>query len=210
MKLMSEEQQLREMMALQEQLNRQVSVNWPKEGFDFRRAVWMECAELMEQVGWKWWRSHQCDQVQVMLEVADIWHFGLSMLLLENRTEIDIAEIARAHFQHASKPTDKLAAVENLARATLAAETFQLQHFFAVCLAVDMKFADIYCYYMGKNVLNRFRQDNGYKQGTYRKLWAGQEDNKHLAEVIVDIAPGAGYQAELYDALANRYRQMFA
>lgn len=37
---------------------------------------------------------------------------------------------------------------------------------------------------MGKNVLNRFRQANGYrtaiKEGTYRKLWGGREDNEHL------------------------------
>ena len=204
---MNEEQQLHEMMALQEQLNRQVNSDWVNKNFDFRRAVWMECAELMEQIGWKWWRNHQFNQAQAMLEVADIWHFGLSMLLLENRSEIDIAECARTHFQHVSKPADKLVIVEGLASATLVSETFQLQHFFDVCLAVDMKFSDIYLYYMGKNVLNRFRQDNGYKQGTYRKLWAGREDNEHLAEIIVDRALSASYQKELYAAMENRYQQ---
>lgn len=34
--------------------------------------------------------------------------------------------------------------------------------------------------YTGKNVLNVFRQDHGYKAGTYIKVWDGREDNEHL------------------------------
>ena len=42
---------------------------------------------------------------------------------------------------------------------------------------------ELFRQYVGKNVLNFFRQDNGYKEGTYRKFWSGREDN----EVLVDI-----------------------
>ena len=33
-------------------------------------------------------------------------------------------------------------------------------------------------------MLNFFRQDNGYKDGTYRKLWGGREDNEVLVDII--------------------------
>ena len=35
-----------------------------------------------------------------------------------------------------------------------------------------------------KNVLNKFRQDNGYKTGEYSKVWFGKEDNVHLEEIL--------------------------
>ena len=37
---------------------------------------------------------------------------------------------------------------------------------------------------IGKNCLNKFRQDNGYKEGTYIKEWNGREDNVVMIEII--------------------------
>lgn len=42
-------------------------------------------------------------------------------------------------------------------------------------------------YYFGKNALNQFRQDNGYKEGTYKKIWKGKEDNVVMIEIISTI-----------------------
>ena len=36
---------------------------------------------------------------------------------------------------------------------------------------VNMNFEDIYRAYFVKNLLNEFRQKNGYKKGTYQKIW---------------------------------------
>lgn len=42
--------------------------------------------------------------------------------------------------------------------------------------------------YFGKNALNKFRQDNGYKENTYIKHWFdGNEDNVHMMDVIKRI-----------------------
>ena len=35
-----------------------------------------------------------------------------------------------------------------------------------------------------KNVLNFFRQDHGYKSGSYIKIWHGREDNEVLSEIL--------------------------
>lgn len=49
-------------------------------------------------------------------------------------------------------------------------------------------FEDFYALYLAKNALNKFRQDNGYKNGTYKKIWHGNmEDNYHVSKIIDDI-----------------------
>ena len=60
--------------------------------------------------------------------------------------------------------------------------------------------------HVGKNVLNFFRQDHGYKAGTYQKLWGGREDNEHLVEIMQSLDSGsASFQHQLYASLKDRY-----
>jgi hypothetical protein len=57
-------------------------------------------------------------------------------------------------------------------------------------------------------VLNFFRQDNGYKEGTYRKEWNGREDNEYLVEIINDLdAEDPQYQEKLRLGLQEGYDQ---
>ena len=72
--------------------------------------------------------------------------------------------------------------------------------------AIAMPFDELYRHYVGKNVLNVFRQDNGYRSGDYRKQWQGREDNEHLVELVAELDPASADFAEaLQDALARRY-----
>ena len=73
-----------------------------------------------------------------------------------------------------------------------------------------MSFDQLYRGYVGKNVLNFFRQDHGYKEGTYRKHWHdGREDNEHLVEALQSLdASEPGFKNALYDALKHRYEQL--
>jgi hypothetical protein len=69
-----------------------------------------------------------------------------------------------------------------------------------------MDWNELYCQYVGKNVLNFFRQDNGYKAGTYRKLWGGREDNEHLVEIMQELdSTSTSFQHLLYQSLQDRY-----
>ena len=58
---------------------------------------------------------------------------------------------------------------------------------------------------MGKNILNVFRQNNGYKDGSYIKIWNGKEDNEVMSEILNsnDIKP-----KELYDMLQVEYARV--
>ncbi len=97
-------------------------------------------------------------------------------------------------------------AVEALAQQTLAQRGFVLEEFVAALAALPMSFVELYELYIGKNVLNRFRQDHGYKDGTYQKVWFGREDNEHLVEVIGSLDVGmTDYVSRVYEALDARY-----
>ena len=56
---------------------------------------------------------------------------------------------------------------------------------------------DVYIDYITKNCLNKFRQDNGYKDGSYIKNWNGKEDNV----VAFEIANEWGADEELFEQL---------
>lgn len=197
------------MLKLQDEVNTRVHPQWRAQGYPWYRAIWVECAELLDHHGWKWWKQQTPDWEQVRLELVDIWHFGLSALLT---AEIPAAVIAArlAEKPGAERVRDAEAfrcAVEDFAASTLHARTFDLPGFAALLRTADLDFEALYRGYVGKNVLNRFRQDRGYQQGTYRKHWNGREDNEWLALLSADLDPeSANFAADLHAALDACYR----
>ena len=71
---------------------------------------------------------------------------------------------------------------------------------------LPMSLTELFRLYVGKNVLNNFRQEHGYKTGEYLKLWSGREDNEHLIEILeaLDCAADDVPKA-LYGELESRY-----
>lgn len=68
----------------------------------------------------------------------------------------------------------------------------------------------IYKKYLVKNVLNSFRNNNGYKEGTYKKIWNGEEDNDvafRLAAAATEIAP-EHLEDYLIDNLTETYNNL--
>ena len=59
--------------------------------------------------------------------------------------------------------------------------------------------------YIAKNVLNKFRQNHGYKEGRYKKVWDGKEDNTVLCEII---ASGLLDENEIYAKLEKIYKEI--
>ena len=64
------------MLQMQHRMNSRVHEDWINQHFEWYRATWIECGELMDHVGYKWWKKQTPDMEQVRLEVVDIWHFG--------------------------------------------------------------------------------------------------------------------------------------
>ena len=74
---------------------------------------------------------------------------------------------------------------------------------------IGLSFDELYTRYVGKNVLNFFRQDYGYQDGSYHKQWGGKEDNEHLVEVIDSLDHSSrSFKDDVYSALQQRYQEL--
>ena len=77
------------MASMQASYNREVHPQWEAQGYAFYRAIWVECAELLDHYGWKWWKAQTPDMAQLRMELIDIWHFLMSHYLVGCRGDID-------------------------------------------------------------------------------------------------------------------------
>ncbi len=195
-------------------MNTRVHPEWAQQGFAWYRAAWIECGELIDHFGYKWWKKQTPDMNQVQLEVVDIWHFGMSALLGAELSEGgDVASTADAILAALSEraPTklDVRDATEALALHCLESKGFCPLRFWDLMLACELDEVALFRMYVGKNVLNFFRQDHGYQDGSYQKLWQGREDNEHLVELSASLdSQAADYADALYASLKQRYIEL--
>jgi dimeric dUTPase (all-alpha-NTP-PPase superfamily) len=210
----------RTMLSLQAAMNTKVDPNWVSARYPYMRAVVIEAAEAIEHHGWKWWKKQKKDLPQLQMELIDIWHFLLSEILLGeggdeaaaliNLTEKleNIQASQQIQFDgelYELKSLDLLNRLELLI-ALSAARKIELSVFAAIMEDCEMDWTELYCQYVGKNVLNFFRQDHGYQDGTYQKMWNSREDNEYLVEVMAQLdADDAQYKDKLYSALSAHY-----
>ena len=47
---------LKTMLSMQDRMNTRVHTDWINQQFEWYRAVWIECGELIDHVGYKWWK----------------------------------------------------------------------------------------------------------------------------------------------------------
>ena len=203
------QRQLANMLEMQDAMNTKVNKDWRNQQYPWYRAIWVESAELMDHYGWKWWKKQAIDHPQVILELVDIWHFGLSDLLQTETNHPALVERLTQQLNSQEIHSDVMPFREELERfveVVITTQSFELKAFKSLLTAADLSFDALYLQYVGKNVLNFFRQDHGYQDGTYKKVWQGREDNEHLVEALgeCDINSDA-FQADLYGALSKRY-----
>ncbi|MCW8896004.1 MAG: dUTP diphosphatase [Sulfurimonas sp.] len=195
------------------------TINW-------KRCIYMECAEMIDSFTWKHWKNieQDADWENLQIEVIDVWHFVMS-LAIENYSQtlrggiedlaIDISQMQS--FNKINKKSEIFAnqdavivKVEEIMLDTLSKETLNIEKlisdFFELVLMSGLDLESLYKLYVGKNILNQFRQDNGYKDGSYIKVWDGTEDNvvmKRIWEENADIKPDNLYKelSKLYLAL---------
>jgi len=113
-------------------------------------------------------------------------------------------------FTAPSTPTPKdsyaqIETVEAFVRTTMLEDSIVslIHNYFEVAKQSGLNLATLYALYIGKNTLNQFRQDNGYKEGSYIKIWNGKEDNEVMQMILQEessITPD-----ELYKRLKGHY-----
>lgn len=202
-------QQLTMMLEMQDRMNRRIHPDWITQRFAWYRALWIECGELIEHYGYKWWKHQEPAWDHVRLEIIDIWHFGMSMRFDGQATPAVIAAAMLDELRMDPPRTMELReAVEALAGCALVERRFAVSHFWSLMQAAGMDIDELFTAYIGKNVLNFFRQDHGYQEGSYRKSWQGREDNEHLSELLATLDTGRpDYADTLYRALSRRYAE---
>ena len=197
------------MLDMQHRMNSRVHENWIDQHFEWYRAAWIECGELIEHFGYKWWKQQQPDLPQVQLEVIDIWHFGMSALFTEDgdlNTVADTIEAQLRDYQPSGAGVRE--ATEALALDCLQTRSFNTARFWDLMKAAELDFDALFRFYVGKNVLNFFRQDHGYKDGSYIKDWGGREDNEHLVELVETLdSDDPQFADALYSSLQQRYTE---
>lgn len=211
--------QLTTMFELQDGMNAKVNPQWVSAGYPFLRAAALEGAEAIEHHGWKWWKKQEIELAQLQMELVDIWHFALSHQLIETANDktqavADFIADAKADVLTFDGKDYVLADLDLLAKLELliglaTARRFSVPLFAACLIDCKMDWQELYKQYVGKNVLNFFRQDHGYKDGSYIKVWAGKEDNEHLSEILERLDVNAqGVADTLYAELKAVYQTL--
>lgn len=197
------------MLDMQHRMNSRVHENWIDQHFEWYRAAWIECGELIEHYGYKWWKKQHPDLPQVQLEVIDIWHFGMSALFTRDGDLEAVADTIEAQLQdYQPSGAGVREATEALALDCLQTRSFNAARFWDLMTAAELDFEGLFRSYVGKNVLNFFRQDHGYKEGSYIKDWGGREDNEHLVELVESLdSDDPQFADALYRALQQRYAE---
>ncbi|MFT4655432.1 MAG: dimeric dUTPase (all-alpha-NTP-PPase superfamily) [Patiriisocius sp.] len=210
--------QLATMLDLQDGMNKKVNAQWLTAGYNYLRAALIESVEAIDHHGWKWWKAQKLDLPQVQMELVDVWHFALSHIIIQHNGNIPKAasEIEAAlqqsnpiiEFDGVIFDFSKNTLVENLElmAGLCVVKRFDVPLFVKIVEQAEMTSTMLFEQYVGKNILNFFRQDHGYKQGTYIKIWQGREDNEHLVEAMATTNSSISNYAEvLYQALEKRY-----
>lgn len=219
------------MLSLQQSLNDETNgIGWEggytKEGklISFRRCIYMECAELIDSFAWKHWKniSSPTNWDNVRIELVDIWHFILSLILEEYKekheskeqiaVEICSASVFKDFCKERNTPNESdIYAILNdieLIIHKCSGFSFNMGELLAAYFTLSIKCAlnldSLYKTYIGKNVLNKFRQDHGYKEETYKKIWNGVEDN----EVLNGLLNQELDFDKLYELLEQRYAKL--
>lgn len=216
-----EGQKLAHMLAMQDTMNRTVNREWFTAGYRWTRAVMLEGAELIEHYNrWKWWKKNTVpDMPQVRLELVDIFHFALSEWMVRfgsadasdwvlNEAIMRRIKLGQAYAQEVPITDDAFNGHAEKLIGQASQGVFDACAFFALCKIAGLSFDDLYRLYIGKNLLNVFRQQYGYKTGRYLKNWDSVEDNVVLDKLFVAVVANHSGQA-LTDALLADLTQAY-
>ncbi len=223
-----------QMLNMQQKLNDETNgLDW-ENGYtknnkliNWKRCIYMECAELIDSFSWKHWKhiDKQTDWDNIKVEIVDIWHFIMSLILEEykNNNPKSIAVIAKditdtkgfRSFCNDAQELDSedfygiINDIEGIIHILTGfkVDLFSdlLTRYFYLSLKCGVNIHELYYFYVAKNVLNKFRQDNGYKQGTYKKNWNGKEDNEVLSEILHS---GISDMEKIYQQLQLAYENV--
>ena len=209
MKTLVNSRKMAEMMILQDKLNSFLNPEWQSAGNDWGLAIADECMEIINTIGWKWWKHKPEPSLkQLQLEVVDIWHFYLSWGLQQGLAASMLTAPTPEDDLGFKAPPDYSYFLSAAKVMTVAGMefTFDAAAMHNLLFAARLSFDELYRMYLAKATLNLFRWQNGYGDGSYIKTWDGAEDNVYLEKLLTDDPDMS--QEQILSALSLRYKEI--
>jgi len=225
-----EKANLEEYLALQDTLNGHTcGVDWKNgicektgRSMNFKLALGLELAEYLDSYNWKHWKdvSKEDDIENAKMELVDVWHFILSLVLQHGAdvdlilaqddvpfpydvVDIDSAFKATVDINSILLPLGD--AITNSEGDTAGRFALVIQLFSKLMEFTGFSPEELRKIYLLKNTLNVFRVNNGYADGTYIKVWDNNtaEDNVVLMR-LTEYADEISFDS-LYSLLEGEY-----
>ena len=207
----------KKMVELQHQFNKQVAEDYLDKNLNWNSAIIAESGELLDSLGYKWWKKQEPDMENVKVEAIDLLHFVISDIFQLNYNYKESLE--------ASFIDETISEFEESFTSDIYEEEFEDEDLFGLVnilnyneiprfatlkimfKKLNMSNEDVYIAYITKNCLNKFRQDNGYKDGSYIKVWNGREDNIVAFEIANELGADEELFEQLYLDLETYYKE---
>lgn len=203
------------MLQAQFLMNNKIEPDWELKPIDLPLAIISECVECARYAGFEWWNKNwQWSLFQCRLEYIDAIHFYYGILLkrygraravsmFQESSGRDLLSPFSTTFTYRDQPVNTDAIIAATRKVILTASLIDNEVVYAkddelVGLAkalrdlgssLQMESSLVVSMYYAKNVLNGFRRANGYKEGTYVKVWTHDletplEDNEYLQGLV--------------------------
>lgn len=227
-----------EALKKQDELNTHINKNWKFMNFPQHRAMWTEAAEMAESYHWYWWKdlTKEPDFENIKIEIVDIFHFLLSQYIQVFKNPNEIANYFNSRIHHLEKYEKEAKEIQKLiiqvqkekilyvvdefvSKVADRTKPVSIILFYKLMAYGNLTIDELFKKYFGKCVLNKFRQDNGYKVAKYSlsnykndgylKEWEqGVEDNVFMLEFIKDlnIKNVNDFMKTLTDRLDEKYQ----
>lgn len=207
------QERLREMVMRQISYNDSIDSEWHERNFSWRSAVWIEGAKIAEAIISTAQNDKTSDKVfGLQLLVVSMFKVLIGWIYVEERGDVAKirGRIESGLLRPAMASTSGLHVIECFCAHTLVNDMPSVPLFRSVMDAAGLSFGDLYNRYIGVSVLNKFREDNSFRDGGYKSDWGGGQDIFYLKCVVESI--GDGHQPNLkeiiYRHLDNFYRDL--
>lgn len=197
---------MKELVSLQTMFNNKTNGEcWvdgvTKEGkdIDWILCMQLEVCEAIDSLPWKHWKNidGEGDIDNVKIELVDTLHFLISEVITHGNVECLYTDLDAEKNEVMLKEFDNTSLLEDLKELLgyigllkyVEVEGVLLNDIVQLYIKIVGKIEgfgleEVYKLYIGKNALNGLRQQHGYKDGSYIKIWDGSEDNVWLTEYM--------------------------
>lgn len=165
---------------------------------DWNLCMIQEAGEAIDSLVWKHWKDidGKDDMDNFKMELTDVLHFLISESIIKDvDCDIDVIIVSTKSLRDNVKYNRDglIRNIKTFIKHVLLAEDdftginfkMAMKLFFELVESTpDFSFEDMYNMYLSKNILNVFRQANGYNEGTYIKVFGGKEDNVWLMDYV--------------------------